>query len=30
MRDGSQLKFWVPGGSSVPMLLTEHLELPLT
>lgn len=30
MRDGSELKFWVPGGSSVPMLLPEHLDLPLT
>ncbi len=30
MRDGSTLKFWVPGGSSVPMLLPEHLDLPLT
>ena len=30
MREGSDLKFWVPGGSSVPMLLPEHLGLPLT
>jgi NADH-quinone oxidoreductase subunit F len=30
MRDGHQLKFWVPGGSSVPMLTEEHLDLPLT
>ena len=30
MREGSRLKFWVPGGSSVPMLLPEHLDLPLT
>lgn len=30
MREGSELKFWVPGGSSVPMLLPEHLDLPLT
>jgi NADH-quinone oxidoreductase subunit F len=30
MRPGSELKFWVPGGSSVPMLLPEHLDLPLT
>jgi NADH-quinone oxidoreductase subunit F len=30
MRDGSQLKFWVPGGSSVPLLTPDHLDLPLT
>ena len=30
MREGSELKFWVPGGSSVPMLTAEHLDLPLT
>ncbi|MEN9923705.1 MAG: hypothetical protein RIS09_1219 [Actinomycetota bacterium] len=30
MRDGHQLKFWIPGGSSVPMLIEEHLDLPLT
>jgi NADH-quinone oxidoreductase subunit F len=30
MRDGHQLKFWIPGGSSVPMLTQEHLDLPLT
>ena len=26
-RDG---KFWLPGGSSVPMLTAEHLDLPMT
>ncbi len=30
IRDGHTLKFWVPGGSSVPMLTEEHLDLPLT
>ena len=30
MRDGSELKFWVPGGSSVPMLTPDHLDVPLT
>ena len=30
MRDGSELKFWIPGGSSVPMLTADHLDLPLT
>lgn len=30
MRKGHSLKFWVPGGSSVPMLTEEHLDLPLT
>jgi NADH-quinone oxidoreductase subunit F len=30
MREGSEVKFWIPGGSSVPMLTTEHLDLPLT
>jgi NADH-quinone oxidoreductase subunit F len=30
IRDGHQLKFWIPGGSSVPMLIEEHLDLPLT
>jgi NADH-quinone oxidoreductase subunit F len=30
MRDGSEVKFWVPGGSSVPMLTADHLDLPLT
>ena len=30
VRDGGQVKFWLPGGSSVPMLTAEHLDLPLT
>ena len=30
MRDGRKVKFWLPGGSSVPMLTDEHLDLPLT
>jgi NADH-quinone oxidoreductase subunit F len=30
VRAGHQLKFWIPGGSSVPMLLPEHLDTPLT
>jgi NADH-quinone oxidoreductase subunit F len=30
MRDGRGVKFWLPGGSSVPMLTDEHLDLPLT
>jgi NADH-quinone oxidoreductase subunit F len=30
VREGHELKFWVPGGSSVPMLLPEHLDTPLT
>jgi NADH-quinone oxidoreductase subunit F len=30
MRDGGEPKFWLPGGSSVPMLTAEHLDLPLT
>jgi NADH-quinone oxidoreductase subunit F len=30
MRDGRPVKFWLPGGSSVPMLTAEHLDLPLT
>ncbi len=30
MRPGSELKFWLPGGSSVPMLTADHLDLPLT
>ncbi len=29
MRDGSELKFWTPGGSSTPMLTAEHLDVPL-
>ena len=30
MRDGAEVKFWIPGGSSVPMLTAEHLDVPLT
>jgi len=30
MRRGSRLKFWVPGGCSVPMLTPDHLDVPLT
>jgi NADH-quinone oxidoreductase subunit F len=30
VREGHELKFWIPGGSSVPMLLPEHLDTPLT
>lgn len=30
VREGHELKFWLPGGSSVPMLTAEHLDLPLT
>ena len=29
IREGHQLKFWTPGGSSTPMLTDEHLDLPL-
>ena len=30
MREGHELKFWLPGGSSVPLLTTEHLDTPMT
>ena len=30
MRDGRKVKFWLPGGSSVPMLTEEHLDIPMT
>ncbi|MEY5145336.1 MAG: hypothetical protein RL745_705 [Actinomycetota bacterium] len=30
VRNGHKVKFWLPGGSSVPMLIEEHLDLPLT
>lgn len=30
MREGHEVKFWLPGGSSVPMLTADHLDLPLT
>jgi len=29
MRNGHQLKFWTPGGSSTPLLNSEHLDVPL-
>ena len=29
IREGHELKFWTPGGSSTPMLTAEHLDIPL-
>ncbi|WP_430867779.1 NADH-quinone oxidoreductase subunit NuoF [Demequina aurantiaca] len=29
MREGHQLKFWTPGGSSTPIFTDEHLDTPL-
>ncbi|MCL2735007.1 MAG: NADH-quinone oxidoreductase subunit NuoF [Propionibacteriaceae bacterium] len=29
MRDGHELKFFTPGGSSTPILTAEHLDVPL-
>ena len=29
VRDGHQLKFWTPGGSSTPLFTAEHLDVPL-
>ena len=29
VRGGRKLKFWMPGGSSTPMLTDEHLDVPL-
>jgi NADH-quinone oxidoreductase subunit F len=29
MREGRELKFWTPGGSSTPLLTGEHLDVPL-
>ncbi len=29
MREGHELKFWTPGGSSTPLLTHEHLDMPL-
>ena len=29
VRDGHELKFWTPGGSSTPILTAEHLDIPL-
>ena len=28
MREGHELKFWTPGGSSTPLLTAEHLDVP--
>ena len=28
MREGHELKFWTPGGSSTPILTAEHLDVP--
>ena len=30
VREGHELKFWLPGGSSVPWLTADHLDTPLT
>ena len=30
VRDGHQLKFWTPGGSSTPLLTDEHLDVPMS
>ena len=29
MREGHELKFWTPGGSSTPIFTDEHLDTPL-
>jgi NADH-quinone oxidoreductase subunit F len=29
MKDGRELKFWTPGGSSTPLFTAEHLDVPL-
>jgi len=29
VREGHQLKFWTPGGSSTPVLTADHLDVPL-
>ncbi len=29
IREGHELKFWTPGGSSTPLLTAEHLDIPL-
>jgi NADH-quinone oxidoreductase subunit F len=29
VRNGHQLKFWTPGGSSTPLFTAEHLDVPL-
>lgn len=30
IREGRELKFWTPGGSSTPLFTAEHLDVPLT
>jgi NADH-quinone oxidoreductase subunit F len=30
VRGDGKVKFWLPGGSSVPLLTAEHLDLPMT
>jgi NADH-quinone oxidoreductase subunit F len=30
VREGHQLKFWTPGGSSTPLLTADHLDAPLS
>ena len=30
VRNGGSVKFWLPGGSSVPMLTADHLDIPMT
>ena len=30
VREGHSLKFWVPGGSSVPLLTEDQLDIPMT
>ena len=29
VRNGRELKFWTPGGSSTPLLTADHLDVPL-
>ncbi|MBM7368498.1 NADH-quinone oxidoreductase subunit NuoF [Gordonia hydrophobica] len=29
VREGHELKFWTPGGSSTPMFTPDHLDIPL-
>jgi len=29
IREGHELKFWTPGGSSTPIFTAEHLDIPL-
>jgi NADH-quinone oxidoreductase subunit F len=29
IREGHELKFWTPGGSSTPLLTADHLDIPL-